>query len=130
MLKNIVKPKSNLVVVDTSVIEIGCSSDGSKINRDEKYKFAKKKNWKIAKSKNLIIVNHDYFSQSKNIKIFNKLNLLIAETRLTFIKLRQIFIETSILCYLDSKYPIQIESNTSDYAIDSVFGQLALNDLS
>lgn len=38
------EPKSNMVIADTSEIDIGSGSGSSKINKDKKNKFIKKKN--------------------------------------------------------------------------------------
>lgn len=97
--------KSSLVIADTSRVDSGCGD--RKINRDEKNKFAKKKNCIIAKFKNLVRPkNHDFFSKSENKKISNRLGFLTAKTRLTFIKLRQLLIEALVFCHFDPKYHI------------------------
>ena len=52
------------------------------------------------------------------------------DTRMTFTKLRQAFVEASILNHFDSKRHIQIEINALDYVIGRILSQLTLDDLS
>ena len=47
--------------------------------------------------------------------------------RLTFIKLRQVFIKVPILYHFNSKYHILIETNTSKYVIGKILRQLTLD---
>lgn len=51
----------------------------------------------MAKFKNLVGLNHDFSSRSQNIETFNGLRFFTTETRLTFTKLREVFIEILIL---------------------------------
>ena len=53
--------------------------------------------------------------------------LLTADARRAFIKLRQVFIEVSILNYFDSERYTQIKINALNYIIGRVFCQLTLD---
>lgn len=53
----------------------------------------------------------------------------MAETRLTFIKLRQAFVKAPIFWLFNLQYYIWIETNKSGYAIGEIFSQLALNEI-
>lgn len=57
------------------------------------------------------------------------LKFLISEARLTFAKLRQVFIKASIFHYLDQKYHIWFKTNISRYAIGRILNQLTLDNL-
>lgn len=84
MLKIISGPESNLVIADASEIEI--SNDyGNKINKG---KFTKKKNRKMAESKNLIKPNHNFSLNSKNKKNSNRFSFFTSKARLVIIKLK------------------------------------------
>lgn len=52
-----------------------------------------------------------------------------AKARLTFTKLEQVFIETLIFCYFNSKRYTRIEMDVFGYAIGKVFSQLTLDNL-
>ena len=79
----------------------------------------------MSKSKNLTKFN----KLSKSKKTIGSFDFLTLGTRLVFTKLRQAFIKTLILNYLDPERYIQVELNESSYAIDGVLNQLTLDDL-
>ncbi len=54
---------------------------------------------------------------------------LTFKARKVFIKLKQAFIETSILNHFDPEHHIQIETDASGYAIVEILSQLTLDDL-
>ncbi len=54
---------------------------------------------------------------------------LTSGARKAFTKLRQAFIEVSILNHFDLEHHIQIQIDISDYAIGEIFSQLTLDDL-
>lgn len=86
-INNTSGPKNNLIVANAS--GFGVRGSGNEINGDEKGKFVKEKNRKMAKFKNLVkSKNYDYFSKSKNIKTSNESDFFIVETRLVFTKLK------------------------------------------
>ena len=92
----------------------GGEIDDGEIKDDE---FGKKVQ-KTSKSKNLskskITIGTDFFTLG---------------AKLTFTKLRQVFLKAPILYYFDLERHIQIKMNVSGYAISGVFGQLNLDDL-
>ena len=49
--------------------------------------------------------------------------------KLVFTKLRQVFLKTPILHYIDPKHHILIKTDKLSYAISGVFSQLTLDDL-
>ena len=51
-------------------------------------------------------------------------SFLTTEIKLAFLQLRQAFTEASILHHFDPERYIQIETNTSDYAIGGILSQL------
>ncbi len=51
------------------------------------------------------------------------------EARKAFTKLRQVFVEALILNYFDLEYHIGIKTDTFDYMIGEILGQLTLDDL-
>lgn len=62
IINNIGRSEINLVVANVREIRIGGNDSGSKINKNEKDIFIKKKSRKIAKSKNFVkSENHDFF---------------------------------------------------------------------
>ncbi len=50
--------------------------------------------------------------------------------RKSFIKLRQVFVEVSILNYFDLEHHIQIETDASGYGISEILSQLILDNFS
>ena len=73
----------------------------------------------MVKSKKLIQVKKAKTSIAKNIS--SQLGLFfISEVKNAFIKLRQAFIETLIINYIDPKHYIQIQIDISGYAIDRI----------
>ena len=58
---------------------------------------------------------------SKFKKTVGSLSFLTSKARITFTKLRQVFVKTLILHHFDPIYHIQIERDASGYAIDEVF---------
>lgn len=91
---------SNPILANISKIE-DSDGNGGEINRDKKGKSVKKKNREMAKSKNLIRLNCDFFSRSKNTKTSNGLDFLTIKARLAFTKFKQVFIKASILYQSD-----------------------------
>ena len=79
----------------------------------------RKKVQKLSKSKNL----------SKSKKTIGS-DFLTPRARLAFTKLRQVFVKTPILHYIDLKHHNRIETDESNYAINRIFRQLTLNDSS
>ena len=71
--------------------------------------------------------NDNFLPNSRNIEA--RPGFLIPKTRLAFTKLKQAFVETLIFYHFDPKCHIQIETNTSGYAIGEILSQLTLNDL-
>lgn len=64
-------------------------------------------------------------NQLRNTKIMSsKVGFFTLKACLNFTQLRKIFTKTPILYYFDLKYYIQIETNTSDYAIKCILSQL------
>ena len=55
---------------------------------------------------------------------------VIFKAREAFTKLRQVFIEASILNHFNLEYYIQIETNIFDYTIDKILNQWTLDNLS
>ena len=78
-----------------------------------------KKDQKTFKSKKL--------SKSKN--TVRSPDFLTLRAKLIFTKLRQVFFKVLILHYFNPERHIQIEIDTSGYAIGGVFSQLTLDDL-
>ena len=56
----------------------------------------------------------------------NEPSLLIPDIRQTCTQLGQAFIKTLIFYHLDHEYHVQIETNTSNYTIDSIFSWITL----
>lgn len=52
-----------------------------------------------------------------------------SKAKLIFIQLGKTFTKKLIFCYLDLKYQIWIETNTSGYAINKLFNQIILSKL-
>ena len=71
--------------------------------------------------------NRDFPPNFRNIKA--GLGFLTFKTRLTFIKLRQAFIEAPILHHFNLECHIQIKINISGYTIGRILSQLILNKL-
>ena len=65
----------------------------------------------------------------KSRKIVSSLDFFTNKTRLTFTKLRQVFVKAPIFYHFDLKRYIQIEMNALGYAIGGVLGQLTLENL-
>ena len=82
--------------------------DGGEVEIDEGAKKAQK----LSKSKK--IVGSDF---------------LTLRAKLAFTKLRQAFLEASILYHFDPEHHIRIETDVSGYAIYGVFSQLISDDL-
>ena len=84
----------------------------------------KRKNWaKTTKSKILVkSKNHD-FSKSRPEEAGT--GFFTPETRLAFIQLRQAFVKTPILYYLDPESHIWIETDALGYVIGGVLNQLS-----
>ena len=92
---------------------------GSKITNNTKGKNQAK----TTKSKILVkSKNHD-FPKSRTGK--TRTGFLTPKARLMFIQLRQEFVKTPILYYLDPKSHIQIKTDLLDYAICSILSQLS-----
>ncbi len=86
-----------------------------------------RKSQKTAKSKKWIRAKKVEASRAKNL---GQLGLfLTSEARKAFIKLRQVFVETSILNHFDPEHYIQTETDDSCYAIGRIFSQLTSDDL-
>ena len=77
-----------------------------------------KKVQKMSKSKKL----------SKSKKMVGS-NFLTPRTKLTFIKLRQVFVKALILHHFDPECYIRVETDISGYVIGGVFSQLTLDNL-
>lgn len=69
------------------------------------------------------------FGIQTHIKAIKKPIFLTLSVKKTFNQLKQIFIKTLILWYLDPKYHIQIKNNASSYTIKRVFSQLTFDNL-
>ena len=65
--------------------------------------------------------NHNFSPNSKNKEA--KTGFLTPKARLTFIQLRQMFVETPIFHHFNPECHIWIETNISSYAIGSVLSQ-------
>ena len=91
--------------------------------------FIKRKNQaKMTKSKILVkFKNRDFLPNSRNIEA--RLDFLIPEARLAFIKLKQVFIKAPILHYFYPKCYIRTETDVSRYTIGEILSQLSSNDL-
>ena len=88
----VAKPKKTEVWVASNSI-LDCSEVTNQKNSTKRKNQAK-----ITKSKNLVkSKNHDFFLNSRNIEV--KLSNFTLEARLTFIKLRQLFVKALILHY-------------------------------
>lgn len=59
-----------------------------------------------------------------------KKHFFFFEAKNVFIWLKQTFILTPILCYLNSKCYITIKTDVFDYIIDKILSQLTLHNLS
>ena len=81
----------------------------------------------MAKSKKWIRAKKAEASRAKNLS--QSETFLTTNTRRTFIKLRQAFIEAPILNHFDFEYYIQNETDTLGYVIGRIFSQLTSNDL-
>lgn len=57
------------------------------------------------------------------------LNFSILGTKLSFTKLRQVFVKTSIFYHFNPECHIQIETDALEYVIAGVISQLILDDL-
>ena len=78
----------------------------------------KKKCQKTTKSKKLF--------ESK--KTITSLDFLTLRARLTFIKLRQVFIKAPIPHHFDQKHHILVKADISGYIIGGILSQVTLND--
>ena len=79
---------------------------------------------KITKSKILIkSKKHDFLLNSRNREAGT--GFFTPKARLTFIQLRQAFVEAPILHHFDQESHIWIETNASGYAIGNVLSKLS-----
>ena len=81
----------------------------------------------MAKSKKWIYAKKIEVFRAKNLSSQSRL-FLTSGARKTFIKLRQIFVETPILNHFDLERHIQIDIDVLSYAINRIFSQLTSND--
>ncbi len=86
------------------------------------------KGQKMAKSKKWIRAEKSEASRAKNF-CSQSGSFFIPEARKDFIALRQAFVEALILNHFNPKRHIQIEINTSSYAIGGILRQLTSNNL-
>ena len=70
------------------------------------------------------------FKSKKSSKSKKVVGFFGFEAKLAFTKLRQAFFKALILHHFDSKYHIRIEMDVLGYAIEEVFNQLILDNLS
>ena len=127
------RPKKSVVGVDG---HSKAGHDGSKLERSEIDNGevggtevddeVGKKGQKTSKSKNLFKSK----KSSKSKKAVGSLDFLTLKAKLTFIKLRQAFLKTSILHHFNPKRHIQIEIDALGYTIGGVLSQLTLDNLS
>lgn len=99
------------IVIDGVVNNIKISKTKIKVKRSSK------KNQKTAKFKTLLQSNN--FSSKSTEQVFRS-DFYISKTRLTFAKLRYVFVEVLIFYHFDSKFFIYIETNISNYVICKV----------
>ncbi len=86
------------------------------------------KGQKMAKFKKWIRAEKSEASQAKNLS--SQLgSFLTSKARKAFTKLKQAFVEAPILNHFDPERHIQIETDTSTYAIGGIFSQLTSDDL-
>ncbi len=103
---------------------------GIQVEDQDKKEPAQKsrKGQKTAKSKKWIQAKKAETSRAKNLGQSG--SFLIADARRAFIELRQAFVETLILNHFNPKHHIQIETDTSGYAIGKILSQLTSDNLS
>lgn len=87
----------------------------------------KNQNRKIAKSKYLIKLNHNFLS-TKYLE-GSESGFFTLKAWLVFIELRQAFVKAMIFHLFDPEWHILIETNLSDYTIGRVIGHIVLDDL-
>lgn len=71
----------------------------------------------------------NYWKTSKSKKTVRFTDFFTFEVRLLFTKLRQIFVKAPILYNFNLDCHIWIKTGISEYAIDRIFSQLTLNNL-
>lgn len=71
--------------------------------------------------------NYDFSSKSE--KHTSESTFLTFKTKLAFIKLKQVFVKTSIFYNYYFEYYIYIKTNISDYLIVRILDELILDDL-
>ena len=125
MLKTL---SSKLVKLRKGIVGVG---GNSKAGRDGKCELSSSEVDGIEVENNEVKKNGQKTSKSKNLSKFKKTksDFLIFRIKMTFTKLRQAFIKASIFYYFDLERHIQIEMDTSGYAIGKVLSQLTLDDL-
>ena len=67
--------------------------------------------------------------RAKNLSFGQSSIFLITHARKAFIKLKQAFVEASILNHFDLEHYIQIEIDALSYVIGEIFSQLTSDDL-
>ena len=80
----------------------------------------------MAKSKKWICTKKSEASRAKNLGQLK--TFLTADTRRVFTKLKQAFVESSILNHFDLKRHIKIEIDALGYFIGEILSQLILDD--
>ena len=121
----------SIIKLEKDKVKIG---GNGRVERDSKYEFGDGefvsnevdgsiiKNNKVAEEKN-------YQKTSKFKKLVRSSDFFISRTRLAFIKLKQIFVKTSILYYFDPKSYNWIKIDILSSIIGRVFSQLTLDNL-
>ena len=105
-----------------SVVSNNMVGDSKAINQANSIK--RKNQVKTTKSKILVkSKNHDFSLNSRNKEAGT--GFLTPNARLTFIQLRQTFVEAPIFHHFDPESLIRIEINVSSYAISDVLNQLS-----
>lgn len=109
-----------LARLEKSKNEIG-SDNKNKFNNKSEISNNELKNNKVGNDKVVKKKNHWKIFIFKKTVILIILDFFTPRTRLTFTKLKQVFIKTLIFYYFHLKYFIQIKTNALEYGINKVF---------